>query len=347
MKRIKGLAAQKSRLATTRGVRIACVLGVAALVANCSGSSSKIDPKYGVAPSPRVVAEGQPVPKGGGRYQVGKPYTVGGRTFTPRENEGYRAEGLASWYGSAFHGRQTANGEVFDRHSLTAAHPTLPLPSYVRVTNTGNGRSVIVRVNDRGPFHGNRVLDVSRRTAEVLDFQRSGTARVRVEYAGPASIDGSDDQRLMATYRDNGSPAPAPTAFAMATPEPAATPTAPLIAAAPAAASPQVLASAAPVNAPSAIVPMPMPKPSALLASAASAPATASHGPAAIAPAMPAPVRLAMAEPSPAAQAHVLQAPDATRQRISSTWAQVGEPMSLISPAAAASGPALAISSGR
>lgn len=354
MKRIKGLAVDQSRLATTRGVRIACVLGVAALVANCSGSSSKIDPKYGVAASPRVVAEGQPVPKGGGRYQVGKPYTVGGQTFTPSENQNYRAEGMASWYGSAFHGRLTANGEVFDRYSLSAAHPTLPLPSYVRVTNTGNGRSVIVRVNDRGPFHGNRVLDVSKRTAEVLDFQRSGTARVRVEYAGPASVEGSDDQRLMASYRDNGTPAPAPTAIAMATPMPTAAPVAqqvaaPVLAAAPAtpATAPQVLASAAPVSAPSVVVPMPMPKPSALLATAAPAVAMPSHGPVAAAPAMPAPVRLAMAEPVPAPQPHTQQAPDATRQRISSTWAQVGEPMSLINPSVAASGAALAISSGR
>jgi rare lipoprotein A len=339
MKRIKGLAGVQSRLADRRSLRVACVVGLAALVANCSGSGSKIDPKYGVAASPRVVAEGQPVPKGGGRYQVGKPYTVAGRTFVPTENKNYRAEGLASWYGSDFHGRLTANGEVFDRHSLTAAHPTLPLPSYVRVTNTANGRSVIVRVNDRGPFHGNRVLDVSRRTAEVLDFQRRGTARVKVEYAGPADINGSDDQRLMATYRDDGSAAPVPTtAIAMAAPQPTTAPVA-------SAAAAPVLASAAPVAAnvmAQGAVPMPVPSP--VKVAVVAAPSTVSHGPAAThvaAPALPAPVRLAMAAPS------AQPAQETVSQRVSSTWAQVGEPMSLINPAAAASGPALAISSGR
>ncbi|GGE45768.1 hypothetical protein GCM10007276_23740 [Agaricicola taiwanensis] len=345
--RIKGLNELQSRFFTGRGLRIACVLGAAALVANCSGSGSKIDPKYGVAPSPRVVADGKPVPKGGGRYQVGKPYTVAGRTFVPKENKNYRAEGVASWYGSDFHGRLTANGEVFDRHSLTAAHPTLPLPSYVRVTNTANGRSVIVRVNDRGPFHGNRVLDVSRRTAEVLDFQRSGTARVKVEYAGPASLEGSDDRKLMATYRDNGNAAPASVALAMADPDknaPAAQGAAIHTANAPAEA---VAISAAPTVVAAASVPLPAPSP--LLAAAPAVPSTFSHGPAVAsvaAPAMPAPVRLAMADQ---ASATPQAKPSATTvsQRVSSTWAQVGEPLSLINPAAAANGAALAISSGR
>ncbi len=109
--------------------------------------------------------------------------------------------GLASWYGDDFHGRQTANGEVFDMTSISAAHPTLPMPSYARVTNLANGKSLIVRVNDRGPFHANRVMDVSYRAAKLLEFERSGTARVRVEYVGRASLDGSDDRQLMATLR--------------------------------------------------------------------------------------------------------------------------------------------------
>ena len=103
-------------------------------------------------PVARVVEPGQPVPKGGGVYRVGKPYTVAGRVYVPEENTNYSAVGLASWYGDDFHGRYTANGEIFDMTSISAAHPTLPLPSYVRVTNLANNRSIVVRVNDRGPY---------------------------------------------------------------------------------------------------------------------------------------------------------------------------------------------------
>src|SRR5919112_3970530 len=109
-------------------------------LANCSGSSN-IDPRYGVSSSPRVVEPGQPVPKGGGVHKVGKPYVVAGRTYVPEEDINYRAEGIASWYGDDFHGRLTANGEVFDMHSISAAHPTLPMPSYARVTNLANKKS--------------------------------------------------------------------------------------------------------------------------------------------------------------------------------------------------------------
>ncbi len=181
--------------------------------------SGKVDPRYGVASSPRLVEPGEPVPKGGGRYSVGKPYVIAGRTYVPEENEGYRAEGIASWYGDDFHGRQTANGEVFDMHSIAAAHPTLPLPSYVRVTNLRNKRSLIVRVNDRGPYHANRVIDVSQRAAKLLDFQQYGTARVRVEYVGRAAIQGSDDVKLAATLRQ-GNEAPAPSEVRVASAKP-------------------------------------------------------------------------------------------------------------------------------
>jgi rare lipoprotein A len=182
------------------------------LVANCGSQrrTSGIDPKYGVSPSPRVVAEGEPIPKGGGRELVGKPYVVAGRTYVPKDSRGYVREGLASWYGTAFHGRLTANGEVFDRASIAAAHPTMPLPSYARVTNLKNSRSMIVRVNDRGPYHGERIMDVSERVAQALDFKRAGTAMVRVEYVGKASVQGSDDEKLMATLREDGRPAPFP-----------------------------------------------------------------------------------------------------------------------------------------
>ena len=143
--------------------RSALAVAACLVLANCASSgkfSSQVDPKYGVSSSPRVVAMGEPVPKGGGTYRIGKPYTVAGRVYVPEEDPDYRAEGMASWYGHDFHGRLTANGEVFDMTSLTAAHPTLPIPSYARVTNLSNGKSLIVRVNDRGPYHGNRLIDV-------------------------------------------------------------------------------------------------------------------------------------------------------------------------------------------
>jgi rare lipoprotein A len=182
------------------------------VLANCSSSgkfASRVDPKYGVSSSPRVVAMGEPVPKGGGTYRVGKPYMVAGRVYVPEEDPSYRAEGMASWYGDDFHGRLTANGEVFDMASLTAAHPTLPIPSYARVTNLSNGKSLIVRVNDRGPYHGNRLIDVSNKAAELLEFKGNGVARVRVEYVARAPLEGSDDRQLVATLR-TGVPAPSP-----------------------------------------------------------------------------------------------------------------------------------------
>jgi rare lipoprotein A len=182
------------------------------ILANCASSgkfAGKVDPKYGVSSSPRVVAMGEPVPKGGGTYRIGKPYTVAGRVYVPEEDPNYSAEGMASWYGDDFHGRLTANGEVFDMLSLTAAHPTLPIPSYARVTNIRNGKSLIVRVNDRGPYHGNRLIDVSNKAAELLDFKGNGVARVRVDYVGRAPLEGSDDRQLLATLR-TGVPAPSP-----------------------------------------------------------------------------------------------------------------------------------------
>ncbi len=202
--------------------RIAAAGACCLLLANCSASgkfAKRIDPKYGVSTSPRVVGFDEAVPKGGGTYRVGKPYVVAGRTYVPEENPNYRAEGLASWYGDAFHGRLTANGEVFDMTSLTAAHPTLPLPSYARVTNLANGKSVIVRVNDRGPYHGNRLIDVSNTAARLLEFRENGIGRVRVEYVGRAPLEGSDDRQLMATLR-TGAPAPAPSTVRVASARP-------------------------------------------------------------------------------------------------------------------------------
>src|SRR6202171_451068 len=195
--------------------RSAAAVAACLVLANCASSgkfASRVDPKYGVSSSPRVVAFGEPVPKGGGTYRIGKPYTVAGRVYVPEEDTEYREEGLASWYGDDFHGRLTANGEVFDMASLTAAHPTLPMPCYARVTNLSNGKSLIVRVNDRGPYHGNRLIDVSNKAAELLEFKGVGVARVRVEYVARAPLEGSDDRQLLATLR-TGEPAPSPSLF--------------------------------------------------------------------------------------------------------------------------------------
>ena len=176
-------------------------------LANCSGGlSGKLDPRYGVTASERVVEPGQPVPKGGGVYRVGKPYVVAGREYVPQEDVNYSAVGLASWYGDDFHGRYTANGEIFDMNSISAAHPTMPLPSYARVTNLANHRSIIVRVNDRGPYVGNRVIDLSVRTAKLLGFYGNGLAKVKVDYVGRAPLAGSDDRKLEATLREPGMP---------------------------------------------------------------------------------------------------------------------------------------------
>src|SRR6187549_2059511 len=202
--------------------RSAAAVAACLVLANCASSgkfASRVDPKYGVSSSPRVVAMGEPVPKGGGTYRVGKPYTVAGRVYVPEDDPNYRAEGMASWYGDDFHGRLTANGEVFDMLSLTAAHPTLPIPSYARVTNLKNGKSLVVRVNDRGPYHGNRLIDVSNKAAELLEFKSNGVAKVRVEYVGRAPLEGSDDRQLMATLR-TGVPAPTPSMVRVASAKP-------------------------------------------------------------------------------------------------------------------------------
>jgi rare lipoprotein A len=196
------------------GIARASALAVGCLaLAHCSGPFASRE--Y----SPRVVEEGEPVPKGGGMYRVGKPYNINGKTYVPAENPHYRAEGVASWYGRDFHGRLTANGEIYDMYSISAAHTTLPLPCYVRVTNLDNHRSIVVRVNDRGPYHRNRVIDLSIGTAKALEFYDRGLARVRVEYVGPAPIEGSDDTMLIATLREGG-PAPAPSKVMVAAAKP-------------------------------------------------------------------------------------------------------------------------------
>jgi rare lipoprotein A len=134
---------------------------------------------------------------------------VAGKWYYPKEDKHYKKIGAASWYGDAFHGRLTANGEIYDMTHLTAAHPTMPLPSYARVTNTKTGSSVVVRVNDRGPYAEGRIIDLSRRAAELLDYSHGGTAKVKVEYLGRAPLDGRDEQYLLASYHP-GNRAPDP-----------------------------------------------------------------------------------------------------------------------------------------
>lgn len=114
-------------------------------------------------------------------YKVGEPYEIKGETYYPREDYSYDETGIASWYGQDFHGGRTANGEIFNKDELTAAHKTLPLPTLARVTNLDNGKSIVVRINDRGPFSGARLIDVSQRAAQLLGFEQQGTAKVRVQ----------------------------------------------------------------------------------------------------------------------------------------------------------------------
>lgn len=195
LNRSKKIHAFGSRYASTRSV-LTATLVVSVVVGSCSWPGRKKVSTY----SPKVVSLGQPVPKGGGHYKVGNPYFINGRRYIPRVDRSYDRVGIASWYGTDFHGRRTANGEVYDMNALTAAHPTLPMPVYGRVTNLENGRTIVVRINDRGPYAHNRVIDLSRRSAELLGFKNKGTARVRVKYLGRAPLNGDDryERRFLA-----------------------------------------------------------------------------------------------------------------------------------------------------
>lgn len=212
------MTSSKNAAYLIKGLRLAAIPALCVTLAACGSTSSvkKSKPRskeyfaesvYGVKASPRV-ATGKNIPKGGGRYQVGKAYQVKGKWYQPKEDFGYNKMGMASWYGSAFHGRLTANGEVYDTSHLSAAHPTFPLPSYARVTNTENGTSVIVRVNDRGPYEYGRIIDVSSKTADMLDIKRKGSAKVRVQYVGRAPLEGNDMPYLMASYVEKGQRGP-------------------------------------------------------------------------------------------------------------------------------------------
>lgn len=207
-----------------RDVRgIALASSVAALTAACSQSGNPparsvasdtsrgsinrplfTEEAYGVSTSARVATGGR-VPKGGGNFKLGSPYKVAGRWYVPREEPNYDRQGIGSWYGDDFHGRKTANGEVFDKNALSAAHPTLPLPSYAYVTNIATGRTILVRVNDRGPYVADRLIDLSHASARALGYENQGHARVRVRYAGRAPLNGDDrrERQFLAEQRWN------------------------------------------------------------------------------------------------------------------------------------------------
>jgi rare lipoprotein A len=175
----------------------AVFIAIGLIAAGCS--SAKRDPFAGIG-SPYYSKPG-PLPKGGGRYLIGDPYEVAGVRFVPKEQPNYDKVGVASWYGPQFHRRMTSNGEWFDMNDLTAAHATLPLPSYAKVTDLENGRSIVVRINDRGPFVGTRIIDLSRRSADALGYKDKGMAQVRVQYIGPAPLN-DQGQHLQAMNRE-------------------------------------------------------------------------------------------------------------------------------------------------
>lgn len=162
-----------------RVIRAATICSPLALAA-CAGQTPAV-----TAPTAATAAK---EPSIGGIYKVGKPYQVEGVWYYPAEDYTYSQEGIASWYGTDFHGKRTANGDRYDMNDLTAAHPTLPMPSVVKVTNLDNGRTLKVTVNDRGPFHSTRIIDVSRRAAQLLGFYEAGTAHVRVDIDAAESI---------------------------------------------------------------------------------------------------------------------------------------------------------------
>jgi rare lipoprotein A len=185
-----------------RPFRLACFAALALSLAACGGAPSG----------------SENVPPGGGKgiYKVGQPYQIDGTWYYPAEDWTYDETGIASWYGEEFHGKYTANGEIFDLNQLTAAHRTLPMPTIVRVTNLENGRSIEVRVNDRGPYARGRIIDLSRRAAQLLGFEGQGTAKVRVQIDVPASIQAASLAGRRGTEPALAAAAPSPQAAPIA-----------------------------------------------------------------------------------------------------------------------------------
>jgi len=170
-----------------RFVPITLTMALALAAAGCSHVPPP-RPALAPTPPPPLALPEVKLPANVGVYKIGEPYQIGDVWYYPREQPDYDETGIASWYGPTFYGKKTANGEIYDGNGLTAAHKTLPMPVNVRVTNLDNGKSIVVRVNDRGPYARGRIIDLSRRAAELLDVVQSGTARVRVTYLGKAQL---------------------------------------------------------------------------------------------------------------------------------------------------------------
>ncbi|WP_208434230.1 septal ring lytic transglycosylase RlpA family protein [Bartonella taylorii] len=177
-----------------------CASKTAHFVIKSFYNNKATDVKTAVLPPKSSSGQNQLKEKRYGRAIIGKPYQIKGKWYYPQNDPTYQRVGEASWYGSDFHGRLTANGEVYDMNLLTAAHPTMPLPSYARVTNLKNGSSLIVRVNDRGPFMKDRIIDLSKQAAKILGYADAGVANVKVEYISEAPVGYYDSAYLMASY---------------------------------------------------------------------------------------------------------------------------------------------------
>ncbi|VAV88477.1 Septum-associated rare lipoprotein A [hydrothermal vent metagenome] len=203
------LASTVTNFFTSRLFRAFTITGAACLATACVSGGGYLTnsgdswgaPKYGTqtSASRSTNTDWQAVARrnqrgavsSGGHQKIGRPYTVRGKTYIPARDDNYNRVGTASWYGPNFHGKKTANGETFNQNAMTAAHPTLPLPSVVKVTNLSTGKQILVRVNDRGPFVDNRMIDLSKRAATELGYKSKGTTKVRVEYVGPAPLKSS------------------------------------------------------------------------------------------------------------------------------------------------------------
>lgn len=202
-------------------IRLVAIAGACAAIAGCSAHERSAQTTAAATPVALQSSSDMQQPIGSVPMPLARPAVAAAAPAIARPSTSLAAAapagpvgrsggGLASWYGDRFHGRSTANGERFDMHSFTAAHRSFPLPSYVRVTNVSNGRSIVVRMNDRGPFYGNRVIDVSRRTADVLGFRGNGVGNVKLDLVGRAPKSGSDDRRLLASYQELGRPSVPP-----------------------------------------------------------------------------------------------------------------------------------------
>lgn len=204
-----------------QGVRGALILGLFSLLAACStvgGAGVRGSVAGRVENQPPVVKDPAPIVSG-----TMRPYQVRGRWYTPKEQPDYEEVGMASWYGDAFNGRPTSTGERFDMHALTAAHKTLPLPGLVEVTNLENGRRLVVRINDRGPFVDSRIIDLSREAASELGMLSQGVGRVRVRYLGRAPQQGGGTLLRASAPTPRGAvPASTPVSVAAIAPAPVA-----------------------------------------------------------------------------------------------------------------------------